>query len=185
MIKKTLILSILVILALSGCTAQNVNWQEKDTKYSGDYKVDYDFPNIEVAIGGKKFQTSMSSIESGEAKVGEITLPTDIADKIEAELTKDFNFKINGPAKLTATNLDTSETRSGLFMPKKNSFLFGKVEAVDPAAKNCGAIGGTAVSGKFNDSGIENGKTTVGFIAGCAPIVVAARATVSWTATKQ
>ena len=187
MTKKLIILSVLLVFILAGCSAQQgaVNWQEDDENFSGDYQATYDLSKIEVAIAGKKYTTSMSDIESGGAEVGEITLPKEVADKLEAELNKNFNFDIDGIAKITGKNLDKNTSRSGLYFPRKDSFLFGEVEAVDPPTENCGAIGGTAVSGKFNSTGIENGKTTIGFIAGCTPIIIGARATISWTASKK
>lgn len=185
MIKKTLILFALLLVVLSGCTRpEPVNWQEKDEQHSGDYTVSYNLDKIEVAIGGKKYQTSMSSIQSGGAKVGDVTIPADIAAKLNESLPKNFRFKINGPGQITATNLENNKENKGLFLPRKNSFVFGQAEKIDPPSKNCGAVGGTLISGDFATAKIENGKTTVGFIAGCTPIIVGARATITWSATK-
>lgn len=158
--------------------------------YSGGYTITYDLSAIEVGIMGHNATVTMDDIRSGGAEVGTIDIPADVAAKIDAELSHSINMLIGdrsvlGIRKITMTNLDKNSQPSidGLYTERSRNFLFGRLEAIDPPTEQCGVLGGKFVSGHFSNSGIDNGKTTIGFVAGCQGVLVAARATVNWTAT--
>ena len=159
--------------------------------FDGDYTITYDLSQIEVAVAGQKTTVSMSEIESGGVAVGAVDIPAAIGDKIDAELSHHINMDIAanrflGVRKITMTNLDLNEQPSidGLYTERNQNFIFGKFSALDPPSRNCGILGGKLIGGHFTNSGISNGKTTIGFIAGCKGLFLAARATVNWTATE-
>jgi len=157
--------------------------------FNGDYTITYDLSKITITIAGRTTTASMSDITKGVVTVGTIDIPASIADKIDAELSHHINMAIGekkflGVKKITMTNLDgdTEPNIDGIYTERNQNFVFGKLKTIDPPANECGVLGGSLVSGHFVSSGIENGKTTIGFIAGCKGILLAARATVNWTA---
>ena len=158
--------------------------------FDGIYDITYDLSAVEVAIGGAKATLSVDSIGSGGAQVGSIDIPAEIADSINETLSHQIEMdiageKILGVHKITMINQDLDgESVDGLYAERSQNYVFGKLSSVDPPTNNCGALGGTLISGHFVEDGIELGKTTIGFVAGCKAVLVAARATVSWTAVK-
>ena len=161
------------------------------SSFDGNYTITYDLSAIEVAVAGQRATVTFSELGTGQAKVGAIDLPAEVAEKIDAELSHNINMllaerQILGVRKITITNLDKEGQPSldGLYTQRSQNFIFGRIEAIDPPANACGALGGKLISGHFDGNTITFGKTTIGFVAGCNGVLVAARATVNWTAVK-
>lgn len=156
--------------------------------YSGTYQITYDFSNVEVAIGGSKTTVSLDDISSGDAKIGTVDIPAEIADDLREVLDTKVEFVIaekgliNHP--ISMKDVATGEVANGSYDPRLEKFVFGNLSSVDPASKDCGAIGGSLWGGHFANSGISEASSTVGFIGGCKGILVAARAKIPWTAVK-
>ena len=161
------------------------------TTFNGEYSVTYDLSAIEVAALGAKATVSLDDVGSGSAAIGSVDLPAEVADEIEEFLTNQINMNIAdaqilGVRKITKTNLDKEgqPTVDGLYTERSQNFVFGKLGTIDPPTESCGILGGALISGHFTSTGIDRGKTTIGFVAGCKAVLVAARATVKWTAIK-
>lgn len=147
------------------------------------YDLTYD-DIVRIAVGGAVYdQTRNEWLGGGSA--GNVQIPPDVFAAIDAASPHKIRVQVRNSwfflRSIRVTYLDQgNQVINGLYNANTREFLFlgGNGGGGQVGNTACGAITIGAVAGNFSGdlSRIENGKYSVGFIAGCVPIFISASA---------
>lgn len=160
-------------------------------KYSGDYAVEYDLSNVEIAIAGSRQTVSLDEVRSGGVAVGSIAIPAEIADELEEMLADQFNLDIQKKHfgrlhKITMQSGDNPPLH-GIANRKTKQFVVTRLGLQPSEDGQCLALGGTIAGGTFSlqdGNPVIDGSSTVGIVIGCQGLAISAKATIHWDAER-
>ncbi len=177
-------ITLIVSLLLTGFT---LPLQAQEILMEVAFKVDWT-DQVRISVGGAVADKKRQEIHNG-SKVGNVTIDPKIFAKMEQELGGPYYFKvekygIGDLRKVTLTDVKKNTSIKGLYSVAKREFIFASA-AGQRHNKNCGSVSLGTIKGKFSSdfNKLESGEFSLGFIAGCEPVLIGAGATFFFSGT--